>query len=158
MDSSYRVAAKKGDATTLTSYPSLLPVVMVAPLQFDPRTEATVQGSLGCRAEGLVGQVAEAQALEVRRGGQGQPAFLADAVVPQEQGGQVGQVGRGGQGDRHVIAHVIAGHVEAGDAGEARGLGDGPGPRGAEGTAAPGRCCIGRGGAGRSGAATTAAP
>ena len=88
MDSSYRVAAKKGDATTLTSYPSLLPVVMVAPLQFHPRTEATVQGSLGRRAEGLVGQVEEAQALEVRRGGQGQPAFRADAVVPQEQGGQ----------------------------------------------------------------------
>ncbi len=125
MDSSYRVAAKTGDATTLTFYPGFLAVVMVAPLQFHPRTEATVQGSLGRRAEGLVGQVEEAQALEVRRGGQGQPAFRADAVVPQEQGGQVGQVGRGGQGDRPGVAHVSAGHVEAGDAGEARGLGDG---------------------------------
>src|SRR6266567_1299716 len=102
MDSPYRGAAKKGDATTLISYPSFLPVVVVAPLQFHPRTEATVQGSLGRRAEGLVGQVEEAQALEVRRRGQGQPAGLA---------------------------HVIAGHVEVGEAGEARGLGDGPGFR-----------------------------
>src|SRR5260221_14790938 len=100
MDSSYQVVAKKGNATTLTSYSSLLPVVKVAPLQSHPRTEATVQGSLGRRAEGLVGQVEEAQALEGRRGGQGQPAFLADAVAAQEQGGQVGQVGRGGQGNR----------------------------------------------------------
>src|SRR6266567_6100175 len=119
MDSPYRGAAKKGDATTLISYPSFLPVVKVAPLQFHPRTEATVQGSLGRGAEGLVGQVEEAQALEVRRGGQGQPAFLADAVVPQEQGGQVGQVGRGAQGDRPGVADVIAGHVEVGYAGEA---------------------------------------